>query len=1020
MKSSKNGSEKNRKLGNHMVTLHQRLYQALNLGLKFHDKEGKKWQCTDIEIQRLAVRSISAFVGSISPDILKHQIVENSIADILVALEGILQSRNEAVLGLATNVTVKLVGILGSSVLLYSVSELVHSLSSLLSFHQSSIAVSCAISLNHILSKLKPRRFKKHNEVWEILVERKTVDCITCNLHDFVFGSKTLEYFQEMASLLKTIMWQWPPSRYPVWSNAKLLEALRVACGKTDSNVEVAVLQLYSALALCGNGAMKLLENGESLLPTIVHCMGSSQPHSVRVEAFKLAQHLMRSEQGCLTVTKMFCEPIVKATINAMDEWSLSGKVASDQVPLLVEACRLALITRWAGDHHTYFWKFGVGRALLGLLHNNFCKSKPSESFLESRELIAIACEALDSNYNVALRPYIWDVLGWLATYCREDFNPKKEGKFNCLNVLIACACLVFKDSIHKGRQVLHNDVSYKSMYEPASRAVLLMIYSPCEYISSQARHILSKLLTPSTDYLEYLLDFVKSAARDTFCVLDNLRTITHLIHLACYLGLPEYRSFVIQSEAIRTLSTFVESCLSNYVQIQRSKVAPHLHNTSDERTCCWLERDDWEGSDILLFFSLWSLAELIRPSSSVKNHDDLISDQVVDGIALEGSEVQVLVDRLQEISGKTFSSGCRWYAAYILSYFGVYGFPSRLGKRIGKALQEKEHADVLLKLSDGESLSVHGVVLITRCPCMLPTGEFPPYGEKFRREVRLSSRVDSKTLTKLLEFAYLGFVHVGEDLVKQLKILAKACNFKRLSRILCRKRPKWGTIIPYNDFTPALGSAGHHFSDVILEAKVTTGMNFSCSVCSLSISHMHVHKIILLLSCEYLRALFQSGMQESKSQTIKVPVSWDALAKLVNWFYSDELPKPSSGCLWDNMDVKQQLHELHPYVELCWLAEFWFLEDIREDAFKVVVSCLNSSRHLCMEIIRIAADFSQWEIVDVASNLMAPMYPHMRDSGDLESLNDELVDMVRVAYVRLTQKGSSSHTDWADSRATT
>ncbi|MCL7043241.1 hypothetical protein MKW94_000902, partial [Papaver nudicaule] len=50
---------------------------------------------------------------------------------------------------------------------------------------------------------------------------------------------------------------------------------------------------------------------------------------------------------------------------------------------------------------------------------------------------------------------------------------------------------------------------------------------------------------------------------------------------------------------------------------------------------------------------------------------------------------------------------------------------------------------------------------------------------------------------------------------------------------------------------------------DVIVEAKVKTEMNFSCTVCSLSMPHMHVHKIVLWLSCDYLRALFQSGMQE-------------------------------------------------------------------------------------------------------------------------------------------------------------
>jgi hypothetical protein len=62
-------------------------------------------------------------------------------------------------------------------------------------------------------------------------------------------------------------------------------------------------------------------------------------------------------------------------------------------------------------------------------------------------------------------------------------------------------------------------------------------------------------------------------------------------------------------------------------------------------------------------------------------------------------------------------------------------------------------------------------------------------------------------------------------------------------------------------------------------------------------------------------------------------------MIKLVNWFYTDELPKPPSGCLWDNMDDEEKLHQLQQYLELCWLAEFWFLEDVQDISYKVIVS---------------------------------------------------------------------------------
>ncbi|RZB96905.1 1,4-alpha-glucan-branching enzyme 2, chloroplastic/amyloplastic [Glycine soja] len=73
----------------------------------------------------------------------------------------------------------------------------------------------------------------------------------------------------------------------------------------------------------------------------------------------------------------------------------------------------------------------------------------------------------------------------------------------------------------------------------------------------------------------------------------------------------------------------------------------------------------------------------------------------------------------------------------------------------------------------------------------------------------------------------------------------------------------------------------------------------------------------------------------KSHSEVIKVDISWEALIKLVQWFYSDNLPNPPSGCLWDNMDDEEKLFNLQPYVELCWLAEFWILENILEACWK-------------------------------------------------------------------------------------
>ena len=55
---------------------------------------------------------------------------------------------------------------------------------------------------------------------------------------------------------------------------------------------------------------MKLLENGEALLEAVVQCMDSSQPHSIRMEGFKLAQ--------CLAVTTITCSLHNYSLVQAM------------------------------------------------------------------------------------------------------------------------------------------------------------------------------------------------------------------------------------------------------------------------------------------------------------------------------------------------------------------------------------------------------------------------------------------------------------------------------------------------------------------------------------------------------------------------------------------------------------------------------------------------------------------------------------------------------------------------------
>ncbi|KOM42602.1 hypothetical protein LR48_Vigan05g020600 [Vigna angularis] len=748
MKSGRDKEKENdRCISSHMQTLHRRLIHALNLGTRHFDEKTNRWrwQCANIEVQKNVLRSIGAFLDSLSGDAraARHTVVKESVPDILGALLWILQCKNEALLSMASNVAVKLVSVLPNPLLQSHMLDLVYCLSSLLSSHQVEVAIPCATTLNFVISNLSATNEK---EVMEALKETEATLWIVGNIKDFAEGVKKIEYFEEMTLLLSTILWRWPPSRFSVCNDVILMKGLANIHTKTDSSIKLALLKLYTSIALCDSAARRLIEDEEIFPQMFVQAMGKSNPHAIRIEGFRLAQCLLRSQDNCLKVVGLCGDALVEAIICGMTETRVtSKKFGNNHGSLSVEACQLALITRWA--------------------------------------------------------------------------------------------------------EILHQ----------------------CDLLQ------------------------------------DN----------------PQQFSGEVTNITPQFVSKLQEICKSN-----------------------------------------------------------------------------------------SFSPGVRWYVSYILTYFGYYGFPTELAKRIGESLNKEEYSDMKLVLANGESLSVHVAILAVRCPSLVPPQLLPcrkspkeiadEFVRETVREVRLSSHVDYEALVLLLEYVYLGCLHASEETAKKLKILAKRCNLQPLFQMLHRQRPKWGLPFPSFNLTSAFGLAGSCFSDIILGAKSNELVGWTCDICSDTVPHMHVHKVILQSGCDYLQGLFRSGMQESHSQVIKVDISWQALIKLVQWFYSDELPGPPSGCLWDNMDDQEKLFNLQPYVELYWLAEFWILENIQEACFNVIMSCLDSSWRLSIRIIKMAYNLSLWKLVDIAANLMAPSYRQLRDSGELEEFDDALVHLIYSASIQL------------------
>lgn len=171
--------------------------------------------------------------------------LQDSVADITTALEGILRLQNESILSLVSTVAVKMVNTLPPQVVQSHVVDIVHPLSSLLSSRHLRVSHSCASALSLILSSLS---IKKEGEVWEILRGTETVAKIVHNIKKYPGGTEAIEYFQEMVSLLSKILWRWPSSRFCIWSDAKLLQVLDSISLEPNFSIKASVLQLYSAI----------------------------------------------------------------------------------------------------------------------------------------------------------------------------------------------------------------------------------------------------------------------------------------------------------------------------------------------------------------------------------------------------------------------------------------------------------------------------------------------------------------------------------------------------------------------------------------------------------------------------------------------------------------------------------------------------------------------------------------------------------------------------------------------------
>uniref|UniRef100_I1Q4J1 BTB domain-containing protein n=1 Tax=Oryza glaberrima TaxID=4538 RepID=I1Q4J1_ORYGL len=855
-------------LTDQVLSLRARLHHALALGLAKSDGGPKKWQSTDAGIQSHVLKAASAFLGCLTNEMLRLPPIKESISDILIALEGILQSKNASVLIQATDVSLKLVSSVGNLARQYPVLEIVTCLASQLSASQITIAVSSASTLNCILNTLATARSSIHAEIWEALEKTDAVTSVIGALQNYSPDVHPLNYRMEMMSLLRIILWIWPSSRYHVWSNRNLMGKLAEYCVASEMDVVVRVLKLYAALALCGNGAMVLLNN-EDLMAKVGALLGKSNPSIARIEALKFYQILLRSSKGCDLLMAPHYQHIIEGTINAMSR--------DDERLLTIEGCRTALLVlRYAGDHHRLFWSHAIDDVLYKILTGGCTSSHKANQILCHDKLFnMVSVNFMD------IHSYVWDILGNLAVHCKNEYLSVRKGQDSALQALIHCVCSLAADAMQKSNTMKLS----KDVHEPALRTVLMMLVSPSGYILSEASSKLLHVLPLGDDCLNILFTSLESnTTRSITASFDNVKIMSNLLSLA--------------------------GMSINFVCI-------HCKRNLDVGIVCNDCRDHYS----------------------------------------EG-----LIRILQNASCQNLSPGLKLYISHILSLFGLCGFPSKLGGKMRRALDDNELADLELLLSNGESLKAHTAIISVRCPKLLPSAKSLGSDGKITDEwgrslyhVRMSDRVDSCGLKKILEYAYTNFVMVDDDNIKPVRTLAKYCHLKSLQEMLQKEQPRWNSDCPRYDLTAALEP----------------------------------------VKCSF-----------SFSEVINVPLGWQALDKLVHWFYSGELPKIDPDCRWRNLNSEEQLSQLRPYAELSSLSEFWFLEGVKEESLSVVTSCLSStSTAASVEFVVFAAQLGQWEMVEAAVGSVAHLYPKLRDSGQLEQLDDDVLNMLRTEYVRRTRR---------------
>lgn len=816
-----------------------RVRRALSLGLRAstspsRDRRRKIWWNTDAEVQGQAVRAIQAFANVYNSKL--QSVEKNLLEDIVSALEGLLKAETEQVYNVAADITASLIIAGGSSVLGFGIQGLCVPLVHLLLCTKNSTVAFCATALRIIIIDVsKSRTGVSEEDLWKAFTDANVLNILASRLqkHEKFDGEGGLLYVS-VADFFTATLHQWPKARFGLGSNPNFRKSVFLQCRNSNEVISCAALRLCAALALCGGVALLQIQEKEGLYSCLVVNTSPSKSYNIRREAFHFLYILSRSSTLSTSISESSSDSICMNITDAISEGSriLNTRWPPDVKNLVLEASQAAQgLLRLPGKHHHSFWRAGFVGVICTLLLDLYDAGVPNhvaETEVVNRKSV---------KYDRVLGPVLWDALSWLsanAPASGEESHMKTKQQEALVSKAIDFACAILLKVVDRRgfrTESKHLQDHFYSGLEGVSicKTVLFLLFSPSHYLASAAKHGLEHAL--QRHGYDWLPSFVSklSLTFSSVAASENMVTVTSLMAACCLSISAHCRHQLLQQGVLDVLIEAVKAHSLTSTRHQTVIAGTRcLCMPLDMNTCCWDNHNIWEGSDPILFFSLWAFASLARGSDTAKAINATLKKRMSKCVKWDSMPDEEVDSHFLVLAGfVNTAAGLRWLASCCLACCGAYGFPS-VKNQLSKIFNDTHSANIKMIFADGGHVYAHKVIIATKCPALMPFASSK--GEAFAHkdysltlsgarkascpvELNLSARIHEAPMKALLEFVYKGFVLVDEELVSEVKLLAKRCHMDTFFKLLQGKIPVWGSIPDTLDFTSALGSVGCSFS---------------------------------------------------------------------------------------------------------------------------------------------------------------------------------------------------------------